>query len=75
MILSLLLQINEEPSVKGKASSELDEALVEKLKEHDRKLGERQVEVEKEIEKRAEEDKKKITSEGIRDGWSSGVSI
>lgn len=74
MILSLLLQINEEPSVKGKTSTELDQALIEKVKEHEKKLGERQTEVEKEIEKREAEDTKKITSEGIKDGWSSSVS-
>lgn len=74
MILSLLLQINEEPSVKGKTSTELDQALIEKVKEHEKKLGERQTEVEKEIKKREAEDTKKITSEGIKDGWSSSVS-
>lgn len=72
MMLSLLLQIKEEESVKGKSGEELAAALVEKLKEHQGKLSERQKEVISSIDKIEEEDKRKITSDGIREGWSSG---
>lgn len=72
MVLSLLLQINEEPSVKGKSSSELDEALVAKLQEHQSKLAQRQTEVKRKIEEMEEEDGRKITSDSLREGWSGG---
>jgi cell division cycle protein 37 len=72
MMLSLLLQIKEEPSIKGKQGGELDAALVEKLKEHQGKLSERQKQVISNIDQFEEEDKRKITSDGIREGWSSG---
>lgn len=72
MILSLLLQIKEEPSVKGKQGEELDAALIDKLKEHQQRLSERQNQVITTIEQYEEEDKRKITSDGIKEGWSSG---
>lgn len=72
MILSLLLQINDEPSVKGKSSSDLDEALVAKLQEHQTKLAERQTEVASKISEMEEEDRRKITSDSLREGWSGG---
>lgn len=72
MILSLLLQIGEEKDVKGKQGDALDQALVQKLTEHQSKLMERQETVLSTIEKMEEEDKRKITSDNIREGWSSG---
>ena len=74
MMLSLLLQINEEPSVKGKSGSDLDEALVSKLKEHQEKLKKRSAEIRINIARLEDEQRKKITSEGLREGFSSGVS-
>lgn len=77
MVLSLLLQINEQPSVKGKSapSVELDEALAQALEEHVSKLKARQAEVQKSISEMEAEEKRKITSDSIREGWSSGVSF
>ncbi|UZJ57476.1 hypothetical protein CBS101457_006796 [Exobasidium rhododendri] len=72
MILSLLLQINEDASVKGKQGSELDSGLSELLKDHKVKLAERQKAVEDGIISIEAENKKKITSDGIKEGWSSG---
>lgn len=72
MILSLLLQIKEEESVRGKQGEELDAALIEKLKEHQGRLAERQKQVISNIDQIEEEDKRKITSDGIKEGWSSG---
>lgn len=72
MILSLLLQINEESSVKGKSGSELDEALVSKLDEHRGKLKQRTSEVVNQIDTMEAEDKRKITSDGLRDGFNTG---
>lgn len=74
MILSLLLQINEEESVKGKNGDELDTGLTVMLQDHKVKLAERQKQVLDSIEKIVGEDKKKITSDNIKEGWSSGVS-
>lgn len=74
MILSLLLQINEDTSVKGKSGDELDTGLTAMLEDHKIKLAERQKQVLDSIEKMVEEDKKKITSDNIKEGWSSGVS-
>lgn len=72
MILSLLLQINEEPSVKGKTGTELDSALEAKLAEHLGKLKARTVQLKGDITKIEDEDRKKITSEGLREGFNSG---
>lgn len=72
MILSLLLQINEDSSVKGKQASELDDALVSKLKEHSTKLEQRTQQITKQIASMEQEDARKITSEGLREGFSSG---
>lgn len=74
MILSLLLQINGDDAVKGKEGSALDTGLTELLKDHKFKLAERQRDVVAGIESIEAEDKKKITSDGIKEGWSSGVS-
>jgi cell division cycle protein 37 len=73
MVLSLLLQINEEPSVKGKEGGDLDTGLTAMLKDHQVKLAERQKQVIEAIKKIEEEDKKKITSDSLKEGWNSGV--
>ena len=75
MFLSLLLQINEDASVKGKSGDELDQALVALLSDHEKKLAERQATVISTIATMEEEDKRKITSDGIKEGWSAGVSL
>lgn len=72
MMLSLLLQINEEPTVKGKQGFELDQGLVSNLKEHQVKLAARQKQVIETIKQLEEEESRKITSDSIREGWSSG---
>ncbi|EPQ27272.1 uncharacterized protein PFL1_05195 [Pseudozyma flocculosa PF-1] len=74
MILSLLLQINQEPSVKGKEPSDpaLIEGLAAQLEHHSSQLTKRQQQIKDELAKMEAEDAKKITSDGIREGWSSG---
>lgn len=72
MMLSLLLQINEDGSVKGKQGSDLDEALVNMLQGHQGKLQERTKQLKTDIQKIEDEEKKKITSDGLREGFSSG---
>lgn len=74
MLLSLLLQINEEPSVKGKADAELDDALVAKLVDHQGRLTARTLQLKGDIQRIEEDDRKKITSEGLKEGFSSSVS-
>lgn len=74
MVLSLLLQINEDPSVNGKSGNDLDSGLTAMLKDHQAKLAERQAQVVDRIGKIEEEDKKKITSDSLKEGWNSGVS-
>ncbi len=74
MILSLLLQVVEEPSVKGKTSTELDAALAASVQDHLAKLEARTAEVKAALEQMEREDERKITSENIREGWSAGVS-
>jgi cell division cycle protein 37 len=74
MVLSLLLQINEDPTVKGKNGGDLDSGLTAMLKDHQVKLAERQTQVVERIAKIEEEDKKKITSDSLKEGWNSGVS-
>ena len=60
--------------MKGKTSTELDQALAESLKGHLKQLNERTKEVKDQVTKMEAEDKRKITSAGIREGWSSSVS-
>ncbi|CAO1626117.1 unnamed protein product [Sympodiomycopsis kandeliae] len=72
MILSLLLQINQEDSVKGKEGSDLDAALTSRLEDHLGRLRARSAQLEGDISKIEAEDKKKITSEGLREGFNSG---
>lgn len=96
MVLSLLLQINDAPGVKGKqgeyfsstrlldstscaahhslsrSGTDLDEALTTELKDHRSKLVARTAQVESELAKIKEEESRKITSDGIKEGWSTG---
>lgn len=61
--------------MKGKQGSELDEGLTSMLREHQNKLQKRQLDVAAEISTIEKEQGKKITSDSIREGWSSGVCI
>lgn len=72
MILSLLLQIQQQENVKGKSGNDLDEALVKELEGHKEKLGAMQTQIKFELEQMEKEDSKKITSDSIREGWNSG---
>lgn len=72
MILSLLLQIQQQDNVKGKQGSELGEELVQELRGHKEKLAARQAQIGFELEQMDKEDAKKITSDGIREGWNAG---
>ncbi len=45
MILSLLLQIQQQDNVKGKSGDDLDQALVKELEGHKEKLGARQTQI------------------------------
>ncbi|KAJ9475586.1 Hsp90 co-chaperone Cdc37 [Pseudozyma hubeiensis] len=72
MILSLLLQIQQHDNVKGKSGNDLDSALLSELQGHKQKLAARQTQINFELEQMEKEDSKKITSDGIKEGWSSG---
>jgi len=74
MVLSLLLQINEEPQVKSAAgdTSVLSERLVEALQSTLEKLAKRQQEIDAELREMDAEDRKKITSDSLHEGFSSG---
>lgn len=74
ILLSLLLQINEEPGVKSARdeSVKLDSALVNSLRGHLARISKRNIDIEKELAEMSEEDKKKITSDSLHEGWSTG---
>lgn len=72
MILSLLLQIQQQDNVKGKTGDDLDQLLVSELEGHKQKLAARQTQINFELEQMEKEDSKKITSDGIKEGWNSG---
>lgn len=73
ILLSLLLQINEEPAVKkAHGTSGLDEALTTSMRSHLDKIEQRQAEISRELAVMDEEDAHKITSDSLRDGWNSG---
>ncbi|SNX86716.1 related to Hsp90 co-chaperone Cdc37 [Melanopsichium pennsylvanicum] len=72
MILSLLLQIQQQDHVKGKGGNELDQVLLKELQGHKEKLGARKTQIQFELEQMEKEDSKKITSDSIREGWNSG---
>jgi cell division cycle protein 37 len=83
MILDLLLRVyasaKEEVSKKSFSSTDKEEEewvslLKAELKKHEQELGERNVELQKTVEKEEKEMGGKITSEDIREGFSSGVS-
>lgn len=73
ILLSLLLQINEEPNVKkAHGTSDLDAALTTSMKSHLIKIEKRQSKISSELAEMDEEDAHKITSDSLRDGWNSG---
>ncbi|KZT25387.1 hypothetical protein NEOLEDRAFT_1045044, partial [Neolentinus lepideus HHB14362 ss-1] len=73
MILSLLLQVYEEAKKKGvtKGDPKLGETLVAALDTHVKQLGEHTEKLEKELDELEEEQKKKITSDDIKEGWEN----
>ncbi|WFD49320.1 hsp90 co-chaperone Cdc37 [Malassezia furfur] len=74
MLLSLLLQINQEDAVKSSVgTTDQAETLVASLESHKKRLKERQATVEAELRAMDEEDQRKITSDSLREGWSGGV--
>ena len=80
MILSLLLKVYDDAREKGVAKGsenqeKLREALVANLREHEKKLGERQETCKKDLAQEEKEKAKKITSEDIHDGFDSGVRM
>lgn len=73
ILLSLLLQINEEPDVKKAHETEkLDEALTSSMNSHLERIQQRQGQITHELKEMEEEDAQKITSDSLRDGWNSG---
>ena len=76
MLLSLMLQIWEDAKKKGvdKDSPKLGETLVAGLRSHLGQIDEANAKLRKDVEKEEEEQKAKITSEDIHDGFDSHVS-
>ncbi|KAI3628955.1 hypothetical protein CBS9595_000027 [Malassezia furfur] len=73
MLLSLLLQINQEDAVKSSAGkADQADTLVASLESHKKRLKERQDTIEAELRTMDEEDQRKITSDSLREGWSGG---
>lgn len=76
ILLSLLLQINLEPDVKeSHGSSKLGDSLVSSMKSHQSKIVQRQKDIETQLREMDDEDKKKITSDDLHDGWNSSVRL
>lgn len=77
MLLALLLKIWEEAKKDGveKDDPKLGEVLVNGLKKHIAELGQHQEKLKKDLEIEEAEQKKKITSEDIHEGWESHVSL
>ena len=74
IMLSLLLKINEEADVKSShGTKELDSVLVSAIQRHMQKLEARTNEISSELKRMDEEDRKKITSDSLREGWNSSV--
>lgn len=72
IVLSLLLQINEEEEVKkAHETPNLDQALVTALRKHISKLATRTKELETLLKEMEDEDQRKITSDSLHDGWNS----
>lgn len=75
ILLSYLLQIGEEESVKSKKNtSDFDNALVSAINGRINKLNLRTTELEAQLKEMDEDDRKKITSDSLRDGWNTSVS-
>ena len=73
-MLSLLLKINEEADVKSShGKKELDSVLVSAIQRHMQKIEARTNEISSELKRMDEEDRKKITSDSLREGWNSSV--
>lgn len=75
MILNLLMKIWGECKTEVEAGgTNWTEALIASLEKHEKELEERSKECEEQAEKEEQEQKKKITSEDVHDGFSTGVS-
>lgn len=80
MLLHLLEQVTKEatevkgPKIEGGDEEKMVARLEERLRHHNGLLDARTKECEVELEKEEKESKAKITSEGIHDGFDSGVS-
>ncbi|KAK0549369.1 hsp90 co-chaperone Cdc37 [Tilletia horrida] len=80
LILKLLNMIKDEDSVKKASSSssssssqdQVATALITQVDSNLSKLDARQVQIDSQLKAMDEEDKRKITTDGIREGWSSG---
>lgn len=77
MILSLMLKVWEDAKTEGveKDDPKLGEALVKGLQKHITELGAHQEKLRKELAQEEAEQKKKITSDDIHEGWESHVRI
>lgn len=78
MILDLLLKIWSEAKTELAGNDEADawsRALVRGLEKHEKELQERTEECKRQAEEEEQEQKKKITSEDVHEGFSSGVRI
>lgn len=77
MLLSLLLQVWEDAKKAGadKDDPKLGDKLTEGLKKHVKMMGEHQNKLKEEIEKEEAEQKKKITSDDLHEGWDSHVRL
>lgn len=76
MLLSLMLMVWEEAKQEGveKDDPRLGDALVKGMKKHITELGQHQEKLRKELTEEEVEQKKKITSDDIHEGWESHVS-
>lgn len=77
MLLSLMLQVWEKVKEGGARGDDpkLGEALTEGLKRHVVMIEEHQAKMRAELEKEEAEQKKKITSDDIHEGWESHVRL
>lgn len=77
MLLALLLKVWEDVKKEGveKDDPKLGEALAKGVQQHVVSLGEHQQKLKDELEKEEAEQKKKITSDDIHEGWESHVSF
>lgn len=76
MLLSLMLMVWEEAKQESveKDDPRLGDALVKGIKKHITELGQHQEKLRKELAEEEAEQKKKITSDDIHEGWESHVS-